>query len=121
MTTPKQIEPEPILETTNISENLSTNKLVNKLMHKKFEEKYSECLNERQKKILSNYISDDKTQLLSTLQETKEYVISEIQNKAGFKSLLEEIKTLTPAATDEHCTFFIGVLGILRENNGEKV
>lgn len=121
LTSTKQSETDSILESTTIPEKIASDKLVNKLMHKKFEEKYSTCLNERQKKILGNFISDNKKQLLLTLQETKEYIISEIENKSGFKSLLEEVKVLTPAATDEHCTFFIGVLGILRENNGEKI
>jgi len=105
----------------NKSELKIEDKLITKLMHEKFEQKYSSCLNERQKRILSNFISENKFELEKTLNETKEYIIAEIADKKNFKVLLEEIKQLNISPTDDQCTFFIGVLDILRANNGEVI
>lgn len=96
-------------------------KLVSKIMHEKFEQKYSSCLNQRQKRILSNYISENKVELKETLEEAKNFIISEISGKKNFKALLEEIQHLSVSPTDDQCTFFIGVLDILRANNGEVI
>lgn len=96
----------------------STDKLVTNLMHKKFEEKYGESLNERQKSILKEYILGDNKNLLSKLNEAKSYILDKIKEKKNYKELYEEVSSLEPQAEDEYCSFFIGVLDILREDTG---
>lgn len=115
LTTPKQL-----LDTKQeIDLNKTDNKLVVSLMQKKFEEKYGKLMNERQKNILREFIMDDKEKLVSYLQEAKEYIAQEIHDKPSFKALYEELNNVEPAPEDAHCSFFIGVLDIVRTYKGE--
>ncbi|NBP16134.1 hypothetical protein EBU95_17410 [bacterium] len=115
LTTPRQ------LPQSNPEIDLSKNndKLVVSLMHKKFEEKYGKLLNERQKNILREFILDDKEKLVAHLKEAKEYIVNEIKDKANFKELYEEMNYVAISPEDTQCSFFIGVLDIIRANNGE--
>jgi len=109
-----------VLKPINLQEDIKKDsKLIAKIMHQKFEEKYSKFLNEDQKNILNAFIIDDKENLSKLLINVKEKVILEIGNKKNYKELLEEIKSLDPVPCDSHCTFFIGVLDILRADRGE--
>jgi hypothetical protein len=88
-------------------------------MHKKFEEKYGKLLNERQKNILREFILGNDEKLVSHLKEAKEYIVNEIKDKANFKELYEEMNYVALSPEDTQCSFFIGVLDIIRANNGE--
>ena len=115
LTTPKQsLQAKPEID---LSKN--NDKLVVSLMHKKFEEKYGKLLNERQKNILREFILDDKEKLVAHLKEAKEYIVNEIKDKANFKELYEEMNYVAISPEDTQCSFFIGVLDIIRANNGE--
>ena len=96
----------------------STDKLVTNLMHKKFEEKYGTALDERQKEILKEFILGNNKALLDKLNEAKFYILDKIKEKKNYKELYEEVSSLEPQAEDQHCSFFIGVLDILREDTG---
>ena len=115
LTTPKQqVTPSP-----EIDINKTNDKLVVSLMHKKFEEKYGKLLNERQKNILREFILGNDEKLVSHLKEAKEYIVNEIKDKANFKELYEEMNYVAISPEDTQCSFFIGVLDIIRANNGE--
>jgi hypothetical protein len=103
----------------DIDLNKTNNKLVVSLMHKKFEEKYGKLMNDRQKNILREFILDDKEKLLSYLKEAKQYIVEEIKDKPNFRELYEEINHVEPAPEDSQCSFFIGVLDIIRSYHGE--
>lgn len=115
LTTPRQ--------SIDLKQNLSLadtdNKLVVSLMQKKFEEKYGKLMNERQKNILREFIMDDKDNLLAFLKEAKQYAMQEIKDKPNFKELYEELSHVEPAPEDSQCSFFIGVLDIIRTYKGE--
>jgi hypothetical protein len=115
LTAPKQ--PNDLKPEINLHEN--NTKLVTSLMHKKFEEKYGKLMNDRQKNILREFILDDKEKLLSHLKEAKQYIVEEIKDKSNFKELYEEINHVEPAPEDSQCSFFIGVLDIIRSYHGE--
>ena len=118
LTTPKKQNSN--LKPIDLQENIrKDSKLISKIMHQKFEEKYSKFLNEDQRNILNAYILDDKENLFELLVKTKQKVITEIKDKKNYKELLEELNSLDPVPCDEHCTFFIGVLDILRADRGE--
>jgi hypothetical protein len=118
LTTPKKQNSN--LKPIDLQENIKKDsKLISKIMHQKFEEKYSKFLNEDQRNILNAYILDDKENLFELLVKTKQKVIAEIKDKKNYKELLEELNSLDPVPCDEHCTFFIGVLDILRADRGE--
>jgi len=115
LTTPKQqVTPSPEIDISKTND-----KLVVSLMHKKFEEKYGKLLNERQKNILREFILGNDEKLVSHLKEAKEYIVNEIKDKANFKELYEEMNYVALSPEDTQCSFFIGVLDIIRANNGE--
>jgi hypothetical protein len=115
LTTPKQqVAPSPEIDISKTND-----KLVVSLMHKKFEEKYGKLLNERQKNILREFILGNDEKLVSHLKEAKEYIVNEIKDKANFKELYEEMNYVALSPEDTQCSFFIGVLDIIRANNGE--
>jgi cell division FtsZ-interacting protein ZapD len=108
------------LQPIDLKENLSIDtKLVAKIMHQKFEEKYSSLFDADQKSILNAFIIDDKKHLLEVLLETKQKIVSQIKNKKNYKELLKEVQKLEPVPCGEHCTFFLGVLDVLRVERGE--
>jgi hypothetical protein len=115
LTTPKQ----NIELKENIDLAKTDNKLVVSLMQKKFEEKYGKLMDERQKNILREFIMDDKDKLVGFLKEAKEYIVREIKDKPNFKELYEELSHVEPAPEDSQCSFFIGVLDIVRTYKGE--
>lgn len=109
-----------ISQPVDLKENInSDSKLIAKIMYQKFEEKYSSLFDADQKNILNAFISDNKSILTEILCETKEKIIEQIKNKKNYKELLEEVKLLEPVPCSEHCTFFLGVLDILRAERGE--